>query len=240
MNNINTHIEHCIEQYKQIASNENIHDLDAIKYISNKCSNSILIRDITTHKICYANDAAVNYFNLVKSEVEQVGFSFHEKLLHPEYNHLKVSIVDFYNKIENYNKTFEYIYYVKTYKGWSWAYCHCRVFSFFKNGKPKYLVGAFGDVADEILTNKNTAKDMQNGQINNELYSIQYERYHALNDREKEILYLVSQEHPSLEIAEKLNLSKASVDVCRKILLKKLDVKNGIGLAKYALFFHGK
>lgn len=56
--------------------------------------------------------------------------------------------------------------------------------------------------------------------------------------REKDILKLLVQEYTTQEIAEKLFISTHTVDTHRKNLLSKLNVKNTVGLVRYA-FEHG-
>lgn len=53
--------------------------------------------------------------------------------------------------------------------------------------------------------------------------------------REREVLKLITQEYTNLEIAEALNISKRTVDGHRNRMLAKLNVKNTVGLVKYAL-----
>ena len=56
-----------------------------------------------------------------------------------------------------------------------------------------------------------------------------------LNPREKNVLRLICQEFTSQEIADKLQISKKTVDKTRGDLLDKIGVRNSVGLAKYAL-----
>ena len=56
-----------------------------------------------------------------------------------------------------------------------------------------------------------------------------------LTDRELEILKLISQEYSGKEIGEELFISSNTVETHRKNLIKKLNVKNTIGLVKYAI-----
>lgn len=56
-----------------------------------------------------------------------------------------------------------------------------------------------------------------------------------LTDRELQILKLIGGEFTSTEIALKLDLSTRTVDVHRRNLIKKLDVRNSLGLVKYAI-----
>lgn len=57
----------------------------------------------------------------------------------------------------------------------------------------------------------------------------------ALSEREIEVIRLISKEYSSPEIADKLNLAVSTVETYRKSLLKKLKVKNAVGLAMYAV-----
>ncbi|MFK7972546.1 MAG: LuxR C-terminal-related transcriptional regulator [Bacteroidia bacterium] len=58
-----------------------------------------------------------------------------------------------------------------------------------------------------------------------------------LTFREKEILGLVAREMANQEIAEKLKISKRTVETHRKNIMRKLGVKNSVGLAKFAYRF---
>lgn len=57
----------------------------------------------------------------------------------------------------------------------------------------------------------------------------------TLTNREIEVLRLITQEHNTPEIADKLNVSVSTIETHRKSLLKKLKVKNAVGLAMYAI-----
>lgn len=56
-----------------------------------------------------------------------------------------------------------------------------------------------------------------------------------LSEREIEVLKLIAQEYSNGEIAEKLFISIRTVDTHRRNLLEKLQVKNTVGLVKYAI-----
>ncbi|MFS4466512.1 response regulator [Maribacter sp. 2210JD10-5] len=57
----------------------------------------------------------------------------------------------------------------------------------------------------------------------------------SLSKREKEVLKLIAQEFTTQEIADKLFLSKHTIESYRKNLISKLEVRNLAGLTKYAL-----
>ncbi len=56
-----------------------------------------------------------------------------------------------------------------------------------------------------------------------------------LTKREIEIIKLIVQEHSSAEIAKKLFISLGTVETHRHNIFKKLEVKNSIGVVKFAL-----
>jgi len=57
----------------------------------------------------------------------------------------------------------------------------------------------------------------------------------TLTTREKEVLRLIAEEYTTQEIADKLFLSKHTIESYRKILLYKLNARNLAGLTKYAI-----
>ena len=57
----------------------------------------------------------------------------------------------------------------------------------------------------------------------------------SLTDREQVIIKLIALEYSGKEISEKLFISVNTVETHRKNLLKKLNIKTSIGLAKYAI-----
>lgn len=56
-----------------------------------------------------------------------------------------------------------------------------------------------------------------------------------LTERENEILQMVLEEVSTASIAQKLNISKRTVDAHRRNIVKKAGTNNLIGLYKYAL-----
>ena len=56
-----------------------------------------------------------------------------------------------------------------------------------------------------------------------------------LTDRETEILKMIALENSNIEIAEKLYISPKTVETHRKNLMKKIGVRNSLGIYKFAL-----
>lgn len=69
----------------------------------------------------------------------------------------------------------------------------------------------------------------------NSRYSFDVDYRTVLSNREKEIMLLIVHEMSSMQIAEKLYISKRTVDTHRKNIITKLNVKNTAGMVKYAI-----
>jgi DNA-binding NarL/FixJ family response regulator len=82
-------------------------------------------------------------------------------------------------------------------------------------------------VVFELLNRNKSMADVVGNSIKNELL--------ILSEREIEIIKLISQELSTNEIAQKLFLSPATVETHRHNILKKLNLKNSIGLVKFAM-----
>tara|TARA_B110000090_G_scaffold119079_1_gene132506 strand:+ start:4842 stop:5507 length:666 start_codon:yes stop_codon:yes gene_type:complete len=65
--------------------------------------------------------------------------------------------------------------------------------------------------------------------------SLESELTEPLTERERDVLKLISKEYSTSETAELLNISKHTVESHRKSLIRKLNVKNSIGIAMYAV-----
>lgn len=69
----------------------------------------------------------------------------------------------------------------------------------------------------------------------NTVFTKRKETMVTLTKREKDVLKLIAEEYTSQEIADKLFLSKHTIESYRKNLISKLNVKNLAGLTKYAI-----
>jgi DNA-binding NarL/FixJ family response regulator len=90
--------------------------------------------------------------------------------------------------------------------------------------------------ADATLTNHLPAKKISPHDDNMQGLGKQAEiALHSLTDREIEILHLIAQGHSTPQIADKLNISPKTVETHRKNMLKKVKVKNIMGLISYGI-----
>ena len=57
----------------------------------------------------------------------------------------------------------------------------------------------------------------------------------SLTNRETEVLKLVAEEHTNIEIGGVLHISHKTVSTHVSKMMKKLDIHNRVGLARYAI-----
>jgi len=108
-----------------------------------------------------------------------------------------------------------------------------------KKSAGEHIVNAIYKVAEgsQYFTDDVKEKMMQtllNGQIKNE-GSQDGVLISSLTKREVEILKLVAQQYSTREIGDELHISESTVETHRKNLMKKVKVKNSVGLAIFAL-----
>lgn len=101
-----------------------------------------------------------------------------------------------------------------------------------KNADRKEFLRAINKIADN-------GTYFQNEVLSIMLEKVKKEKAHGdelkiITERETEILKLIMQEYSSEQIAEKLFISKNTVDTHRKNILEKTQIKTLVGLCKFA------
>ena len=108
-----------------------------------------------------------------------------------------------------------------------------------KKSAGEHIVNAVYKVAEgnQYFTDDIKEKMMQtllNGQVKNE-GSQDGVLISSLTKREVQVLKLVAQQYSTREIGDELHISESTVETHRKNLMKKVKVKNSVGLAIFAL-----
>jgi len=108
-----------------------------------------------------------------------------------------------------------------------------------KKSAGEHIVNAVYKVAEgnQYFTDDVKEKMMQtllNGQTKNE-GSQDGVLISSLTKREVQVLKLVAQQYSTREIGDELHISESTVETHRKNLMKKVKVKNSVGLAIFAL-----
>ncbi|MBI4944923.1 MAG: response regulator transcription factor [Bacteroidetes bacterium] len=64
---------------------------------------------------------------------------------------------------------------------------------------------------------------------------LRFNKNNILTQKEITVITLICEEHSSKKIGAKLKLSKGTIDKRRKNILRKLKLKNVVGIVKYAI-----
>ncbi len=230
-------INSTVSKFIKAVNKPDISNNDALillENLCNNCQNLTIIVDLASNCICHINKIAGEYFGYSIDELKKHGNLIASDVIHPDFLHLFPLAITHFNNESNNDKSYSYMYNLRTLQGWQWVYGCSQIAIFDENKIPKFIVvvgKSVNDILDNSKTNEKFISDIAS------FKNLQFDAYMALSKREKEILLLISKEWTSKEIAEKLFLSKASIDSYRKKILKLLNVKSAIGLTKYVLLF---
>lgn len=92
------------------------------------------------------------------------------------------------------------------------------------------------EAVNTILSGKNYFSDTLLKDYKESFFTVQESKQTPLRPRELQVLELIAREYTTKEIADKLSISKHTVETYRKNLLLKLDAKNLAGLTKHAIY----
>jgi DNA-binding NarL/FixJ family response regulator len=108
-----------------------------------------------------------------------------------------------------------------------------------KNNASEHILRAIKAVANgeqyfssdiqAVMVKSLTGQDVEQGHMPNDFL------INSLTERELEVLKLITKQYSSMQIADRLCLSVNTIETYRKRLLKKINVKNAVGLAMYAV-----
>lgn len=87
----------------------------------------------------------------------------------------------------------------------------------------------FSDDIKKVLLQSLSKQQVPEGDLPNKFLT------ETLTERELDVLKLITKQFNTPEIADKLHVSNSTVETYRKNLLRKLKVKNAVGLAMYAV-----
>jgi DNA-binding NarL/FixJ family response regulator len=104
----------------------------------------------------------------------------------------------------------------------------------FKNVEPKELETAIYSVVDkDFYHNEIVSSILKKQKVfpDNNFY---FRKEVSLTDREVEIIKLICQEYSTKEIGTRLNISERTVENHRAKVMEKIEVKNVVGIVRYA------
>ncbi len=102
-----------------------------------------------------------------------------------------------------------------------------------KNAKPEEVIEAINSVYDGGLPFNKEAVSVMKSTCRKSVEQLPLEE--SFTRREIEIIKYISYEYTNQEIADKLLISKSTVETHKKNIITKLNVRNSIGIALYAV-----
>lgn len=138
------------------------------------------------------------------------------RLIKDQYNHIKVLIISMHNSISIVKDALT---------------AEADGYMLKNTGQEEFVNGIERILGDGTYFSQDILPIILN-QINKEKLFV---NKNPLSHREKEVLELIVQEFTSKEIAEKLHISKQTVDTHRINIMQKTDCKTLVGLIKYAI-----
>jgi DNA-binding NarL/FixJ family response regulator len=119
---------------------------------------------------------------------------------------------------------------------------HLLINQLLKNGVSGYILKNTGkqellEAIHEITQGKTYfSEEVKSNFINSKVIAVKNDNENIpLTKREKEVLQLIALEHTTNEMAEKLFISLNTVETHRKNILRKLKVRNSVGIVKKAI-----
>jgi DNA-binding NarL/FixJ family response regulator len=106
-----------------------------------------------------------------------------------------------------------------------------------KNSDKKELINAILRIMDKATYYSSSILQIMGSLVRDTKKQTQpvFPALESLSEREIDVVKLICEELTSDEIADKLFIAKATVDVHRKNILRKLEAKNSVSIYKFAL-----
>lgn len=205
----------------------NAKDLEIITHICNASDHIIWINSHIRIEPILINNAGRAYYGFTNNDLRGSGFELYKKFLDPEHFENVHKTVQYF--MHNPNEVFKMTYRIRKGNGdWCWTYSLAKAMGYTEDGKPTNVLAVVYDI-EELLVNGSG------------MHTVEFQRYSELydklTDREKQVLHFIANEHTSHEIADLLDIKATTIDTHRKRIIKKLRVRNSLGLVKFALMF---
>lgn len=180
----------------------------------------------------WSNRCAQKFIGYSQAEIDELGFSFFKKVLHPD--DLEIITTNKVQEITN-TQSPEIIYTFlqrlkpKGINKYIWVYGRGIQIEAYEGGFPKTLLSSFIEITDQMHTNNQLVIALNEiNKFKNEL------QCQSLTKREKEVLQLIANGLTDHEIGKKFFISFATAKTHRNNIIKKLGLKNTAALASFA------
>lgn len=233
MSQLSMVLDSLIEEIKaRIPTPDILHTEHAglLNEIASECPFFVFITRLPALTPFFVCNPGLNYLGLNPNDYQKMGNQFFFKVIHPDnYSAIQQSLQHFSTSPhEELLMTCKF----KTGKlGWRWVYGASRMICLDIVNAPCDVISVVCDVETLLLDSIYMPKKNHIQTLS----SADKRKYTSLTKREMDVLRLLMQEYGNAKIASKLHLSEFTVKTHRKHLLKKMGVKNSIGLVRYAM-----
>lgn len=180
----------------------------------------------------YMSNRGLEELGVTLEELSEMGKEYHERFFNNE------EMTDFMEKLvkllenKDPNETFTFFQQVKLRdrEDWVWHMGSTRIFHQDEMNNPTHLITVVFPV-DQMKHIPNKAERLV---TESKFFRENFDKFHNLGNRAKEVLRLVALGKSSAEIADELKISIETVNTHRKIIKRKLDISTTYEFTEYA------
>lgn len=201
--------------------------------VGEKLPISIHRNDTVTLRMLDYNDLTLKYIGYSREELDELGARYFEKHMHP-YNREVTSKQVVQAGRKDPDKVIGYIEYIHVYAN---EEEYKPVLSFTKIGEadPTKTLGL--SMIPQMFYNSKMPQKMERIIEMDEFKFNHFKQFQQLTKREKQILKLLAEGQNNPNIANRLFISRQTVETHRKHINRKLDIKHFRDVLQYALAF---
>jgi DNA-binding CsgD family transcriptional regulator len=189
------------------------------------------VGDTATMKNVWGNKYYHEEIKYSREEINEMGFAFFEKILHPDELSYTTTSIDFLNQLPD-NAVFGGLGRVlpKNAKDYLWHNISSRILKRKTDGSPWQFIGIGFLLKENVHTEKQFLNLIhENLQLKNKL------QWKCISKKEKKIIHLLAIGLKTEEISKELSISKFTVKTHRRNILKKLKLHNTAALVNFAV-----
>lgn len=177
----------------------------------------------------HLNQVGLEYFDLSPQQAAEGGIEFLKKFAHPNIFKLAPVMADFYQKNDG-DAVFSFFQRVRSSEtsDWEWLFSTTKIY---RKKNTLVTLSSFVNQLDSIGHKMNRLLD------ENAFMKENMKRFMSLTAREREVVRELAMGLSNPQIAEKLYISRATVEQHRKNINRKLEIENYSQLIRFALAF---
>jgi DNA-binding CsgD family transcriptional regulator len=193
-----------------------------------------IVHDVRDFSVVYMSRKGLDTLGVSLSEIRMPNREYHERYFNPNdvQNYLP-KVQDLLQRNTDEMVTLFQQVRRHTSDPWTWYLSSMKIFARDENGNPLLNL----TFAVPIEPNTHVSAKVERLIEENNFYRDNLHIFKALTKREKEMLRLIASGYNSVKISKELNIADATVLTHRKNLKRKIKVKTGYDILRFALAF---